>query len=179
MLNTQRHDRRVRRQAGLFLESLDDRLLLSGGAPGAAAAAVGHYEVANDARGDHRISPSEVPSDGSPAGLSLYFARPIRLLYREYQGPDGHALVITSPPVQGLLISGSRVAVVVKVAYPPALGGFYLSDLEADGLRVSRTVKAYGLAAGTLPIAKLPVIAPLVAHVWPYYEVTPSSQVSK
>ena len=32
MLTTHRHDRRGRRQAGLLLESLDDRLLLSGGA---------------------------------------------------------------------------------------------------------------------------------------------------
>lgn len=179
MFTTQRHDRRVRRQTGLLLESLDDRLLLSGGAPGATAAAVVHDQPANDAHRDHRISPREVHRDGPPAGLSLYFARALRLLYREYEGPDGHTLVITNPPVDGLLTSGSRVAVVIKVAYPPALGGFYLSDLQADGLRVFRTVRADGLAEGTLPIANLPAITPLVAHVWPYYEVNPSSHASK
>jgi hypothetical protein len=90
------------------------------------------------------------------------------MLYREYEGPGGPTLVRTSPPVKGLSISGSRVAVAIKVAYPPAMGGFYLSDLRADGLRVFRTVRAYGLAEGTLPIAKLPAITPLVAHVWAY-----------
>jgi hypothetical protein len=179
MLNAQRNDRRVRRRAGLLLESLDDRLFLSGSAASATAPVVAHYQPANDVPRDHRITPREVLRSGSPAGLSLYFARPLRLLYREYERPDGHALVVTSPPVKGLMISGSRVGVVVKVAYPPALGGFYLSDLRADGLRVFRTVKAYGLAAGTLPIAKLPVIAPLAAHVWPYYEAKPWGHASK
>jgi hypothetical protein len=168
MLNAQRHDRRIRRQEGLFLESLDNRLLLSVSAPDPTAAAVAHYQTVNDANRDHRISPREVPRDGSPAGLSLYFARALRLLYREYEGAGGHTLVDTSPPVKGLLISGSRVAVAVKVAYPPAMGGFYLSDLQADGLRVFRAVRAYGVAEGTLPIANLPAIAPLVAHVWAY-----------
>jgi hypothetical protein len=179
MLNTQRHDRRVRRQAGLLLESLDDRLLLSGGAAGATAAAVVHYQPANDAHRDHRISPREVLRDGSPAALSGYFAPALRLLYREYEIPGGHSRVITSPPVDGLLISGSRVAVAIKVAFPPALGGYYISDLRADGLRVFRTVPAYGVAEGMLPIAKLPAITPLVAHVWPYYEVNPSRHASK
>jgi hypothetical protein len=101
------------------------------------------------------------------------------LLYREYEGPGGHTLVITSPPVTGLLISGSRVAVVIKVAYPPAMGGYYMSDFRADGLQVLRTVRAYGEVEGMIPIAKLPAITPLVAHVWPYYEVTPSRHASK
>jgi hypothetical protein len=48
------------------------------------------------------------------------------------------------------------------------LGGFFLSDLRADGLRVFRTLKAYGVAEGTLPIANLPAITPLVAHVWAF-----------
>jgi hypothetical protein len=78
-----------------------------------------------------------------------------------------------------MVISGSRVAVVIKVAFPPALGGYYLSDLRADGLRVFRTVRAFGLAEGTLPIAKLPAVAPLVAHVWPYFAVSPSRHASK
>jgi len=179
MLNTQRHDRRVRRQAGILLESLDDRLLLSGGAEGATAAAVVHYQPARDAHRDHRISPREVLRDGSPAALSGYFAPALRLLYREYESPGGHSPVITSPPVDGLLISGSRVAVAIKVAFPPALGGYYISDLRADGLRVFRTVPAYGVAEGMLPIANLPAITPLVAHVSPYDEVNPSRHASK
>jgi hypothetical protein len=168
MLNAQRHDRRARRQAGLFLESLDDRLLLSGGTTGTMATPVVHPPPANDANRDHGISPREVARADPPAGLSLYFARPLRLLYREYEGPGGPTLVETKPPVPGLLISGSRVAVAIKVAYPPALGGFYLSDLEADGFRVSHLMKAYGVAEGTLPIANLPAVTPLVAHVWAF-----------
>jgi len=179
MLNTQRHDRRVRRQAGLLPESLDDRLLLSGGAPGATAAAVVHYQPANDAHRDHRISPRAVLRDRSPAALSGYFAPALRLLYREYAGPGGPTRVLTSLPVEGLLISGSRVAVVIKVAYPPALGGYFMSDLRADGLQVFRTVRADGVVEGMMPIAKLPAITPLVAHVWPYDEVNPSRQASK
>ncbi len=179
MFNTQRHGRRVRRQPGLLLESLDDRLLLSGGAEGATAAAVVHYGPANDAHRDHGISPRELLRDGSPAALSDYCAPALRLLYREYESPGGHSQVITSPPDDGLLISGSRVAVTIKVAFPPALGGYYISDLRADGLRVFRTVRADGLAEGMLPIAKLPAITPLVAHVWPYHQVNPSGHASK
>ena len=49
MLSTQRHDRRSRRQVRFRLESLDDRLVLSAGAGGAAAEAVVHHPVADDA----------------------------------------------------------------------------------------------------------------------------------
>jgi hypothetical protein len=94
------------------------------------------------------------------------------MLYREYEGPGGPNLVKTNPPVNGLLISGSSVAVAIKVAFPPAMGGYYTSALRADGLRVFRTVRAYGLAEGTIPIAKLPAITPLVAHVWAYSSQT-------
>ena len=52
-------------------------------------------------------------------------------------------------PGDGLLpIRGFRVAVRIKVAFPPALGA-YLLDLRADGLQVIRTVPAYGMAEGT------------------------------
>jgi hypothetical protein len=88
------------------------------------------------------------------------------LLYREYEGPGGHSRVITSPPVGGLLISGSRVAVIIKVAFPSALSG-YMRDLRADGLQIIRTVPDYGMAEGMLPIAKLPAVAQVAAHVWP------------
>jgi hypothetical protein len=173
MLNAHRHVRRVRPQAGLLVESLDDRLLLSGGAAGATAAALVHDQPTIDAYHDHRISPREVLKD-PPHPLSLYFARALRLLYREYEHLGSPTLAKTSPPLTGLMISGSSVAVVIKAAYPPALGGFYLSDLRADGLNVFRTVRAEGLAMGMLPIARLPAITPLVAHVWPYHVATPS-----
>jgi hypothetical protein len=179
MLNTPRYDRRVRRQAGLLAESLADRLLLSGGAAGATAAAVVHYQPPPDAERDHHKGPREVLKDRSLAELPLDFARALRLLYREYKSSSGDSRLKTSPPIDGLLISGSRVAVVIKVAYPPAMGGYYLSALRADGLRVFRTVRAHGLAEGTLPIARLPAISPLVAHVWPFHEVNPSRHTSK
>jgi hypothetical protein len=161
------------------VESLDDRLLLSGGAAGATAAAAVHYQSAIDAQRDQQISSGKALRDRSPAGLPLSFARSLRLLYREFEGSGGQSPVLTSPPTGGMLISGSRVAVVIKVAFPPALGGFYLSDLRNDALGVFRTVRAHGLAEGMLPIAKLPAITPLVAHVWPYHGVIPSGRASK
>jgi hypothetical protein len=157
MLTTHRHDRRGRRQAGLLLESLDDRLLLSGGARGATAEAVVHYQPASHARLYHQISPHEVLRDGSPAALPATFSAALRLLYREYEDQRGDSL---------LPIRGSRVAVLIKVAFPPALGA-YLGDLRRDGLQIIRTVPAYGMAEGLLPVARLPAIAQLAAHVWP------------
>jgi hypothetical protein len=100
------------------------------------------------------------------------------MLYREYKGPGGPTLVNTSPPVNGLLISGSSVAVAIKVAFPPAMGGYYSSALRADGLRVFRTVRADGVVEGMLPIAKLPTITPLVAHVWPDYRDTAETDMA-
>jgi hypothetical protein len=161
MLNTQRHDR----QAALLLESLDDRLLLSGGAAGATAAAAVHYHPASDMHRDHRSRPREVLRGELRAALSSNFAPALRLLYREFEGPGGHSRVLTSPPVDRLLISGTRVAVAIKVAFPPALGGFFIRDLRVDGLRVLRTVPAHGVAEGMLPIAKLPAVAPIAAQV--------------
>jgi hypothetical protein len=157
MLTTQRHDRRVRRLAGLRLECLDDRLLLSGGARGATAEAVVHYQPASDAHRYHHIRPREVLRDGSPAALPANFSAALRLLYSEYEDQGGDSL---------LAIRGARVAVRIKVAFPPALGA-YLRDLRADGLQIIRTVPAYGMAEGTLPVAKLPAVAQLAAHVWP------------
>ena len=76
----------------------------------------------------------------------------------------------TAPPGQrgdGLLpIRGSRVAVQIKVAFPPALGA-YLGALRRDGLQIIRTVPAYGMVEGMLPVARLPAVAQLAAHVWP------------
>jgi hypothetical protein len=101
------------------------------------------------------------------------------MLYREFVGSAGHSQGVTSPPPGGLVISGSKVGVIIKVAFPPAMGGFYLNDLRADGLRIFRTVPAHGLAEGMLPIAKLPAITPLVAHVSPFHGVVPVKHASK
>jgi hypothetical protein len=157
MLTTHRHDRRGRRQAGLLLESLDDRLLLSGGARGATAEAVVQYQPASDTHRYHHIGPREVLRDGSPAALPANFSAALRLLYREYEDQGGDSV---------LPIRGARVAVRIKVAFPPALGA-YLGDLRRDGLQIIRTVPAYGLVEGTLPVARLPAVAQLAAHVWP------------
>ena len=167
MLTTQRHDRRVRRQAGLLLESLDDRLLLSWGARGATAEALVHYQPANHAHRYHHISPREVLGDRSPAALPANVSAALRSLYREYEDQVRDSRSTPSLPGDGLLsIRGSRVAVRIKVAFPPALGA-YLRDLRADGLQIIRTVPAYGMAEGMLPVAKLPAVAQLAAHVWP------------
>ncbi len=179
MLNTQRHDGRVCRQAGLLVESLDDRLLLSVGAPGAAASAAVAYQPAIEAHRDNLMTPSAEFRDRPNAELSLNFARALRLLYRVDAVPGDHSALMTRPPVDQLMISGARVTVVIKVAFPPALNGYYMSDLRADGLRVIRTVPADGLVEGTLPIAKLRAIASLAAHVWPYYDVNPLRHASK
>ncbi len=156
MLTTHRHDRRDCRQTGLFLESLDDRLLLSGGAHGATAEAVVHFQPASPAHRYHHISPREDLRDGSPAALPANFSAALRLLYREYEDQGGDS---------SLAIRGSRVAVRIKVAFPPALGA-YLGALRKDGLQIIRTVPAYGMAEGTLPVARLPAVAQLAAHVW-------------
>ena len=167
MFTTQRHDRRVRRQAGLQLESLDDRLLLSGGARGATIEALVHHEPANQAHGYDHIGMREVLRDQSPAPLPGNVSAALRSLYREYEDQ-----VRDSRSTQGLsgeelpAIGIVRVAVRIKVAFPPALGAYVL-DLRADGLQVIRTLPAYGMAEGTVPIDELPAVAQLAAHVWP------------
>jgi hypothetical protein len=167
MLTTQRHDQRVRRQAGLLLESLDDRLALSAGARGAAAEALVHNQSADQAQLGHLNRRREVLGRGSPAVLPLNVSPGLRLLHREFvdQG-DGSHFTPSLPGGRPLLIRGSRVAVLIKVAFPPALGA-YLRDLRADGLQIIRTVPAYGLAEGMLPLDKLPEVAEVAAHVWP------------
>ncbi len=153
MLTTHRHDRRGRRQAGLLLESLDDRLLLSGGAT---VEAVAHYQPAGDALLYHDISPREDLRHRLPAALPANVSASLRLLYREYEDQVRDRI---------LLISSPRVAVRIKVAFPPALGA-YVSDLRRDGMQVIRTVPADGLVEGTVSVARLPAVAKLAAHVW-------------
>ncbi len=157
MLTTDRHVRRGRRQAGLLLESLDDRLLLSGGARGATAEAVVHDQPASHAQRYHDISPREDLRDGSPAALPDNVSAALRSLYRAYEDQDGNSLLPSR---------GARVAVRIKVAFPPALGA-YLGALRRDGLQIVRIVPDYGMAEGSLPVARLPAVAQLAAHVWP------------
>jgi hypothetical protein len=167
MFATQRHDRRVRRQAGLLLESLDDKLLLSFGARGAMVEALVHHEPANHARSYDHTGPREVLRDQSPAPLPGNVSGALRSLYREYEDQVRDSRSTPGLPGDGLPAIGSfRVAVRIKVAFPPALGAYVL-DLRADGLQVTRTVPASGMAEGTLPIAELPAVAELAAHVWP------------
>jgi hypothetical protein len=167
MLTTQRHDRRVRRPARFLLESLDDRLALSAGASGAAAEAVVHHQAADHANLYHHSRPREVLGHGSPAALPANLSAALRSLYREYEAQGGGSHFTPTLPGGGPLpIRDSRVAVRIKVAFPSALGG-YLRDLRADGLQIIRTLPAYGLAEGMLPLAKLPDVAQIAAHVWP------------
>jgi hypothetical protein len=168
MLTTQRRDRRVCRRARFLLESLDDRLVLSAGAGGAAAEAVVHHQAADHAHLDHHSRRREVLGHGSHAVLPLNVSPGLRLLYREYENQGGGNRFTPGLPRGRPLevVGGRRVAVLIKAAFPPALGA-YLRDFRADGLRVIHTLPAYGLAEGTLPIAALPAAAQDAAQVWP------------
>ncbi len=149
------------------LQSLDDRLLLSWGAAAATAEALVHARPANHVHGDHVISPRDALRDGSPAALPGNVTGELRSLYREYKAEVGDSRSTPSLSGDGLVSNrGFRVAVRIKVAFPPALGA-YLRDLRADGMQIIRTVPADGVAEGMLPVAKLPVVAQLAAHVWP------------
>jgi hypothetical protein len=167
MLTTQRHDRRVRPRARFLLESLDHRLVLSAGAGGAAAEAVVHDQAANHAHLYHQSRRREVLGHGSSAALPANLSAALRSLYREYEDQGGGSRFTPSlPGGRPVPIRGSRVAVRIKVAFPPALGAD-LHHLRADGLQIIRTSRAYGLAEGMLPIAALPAVAQIAAHVWP------------
>jgi hypothetical protein len=119
-------------------------------------------QSANDAH-SQSFSSREILLDRSPAVLPANVSAPLRSLYHEFKdqvrdsGSTGNEL---------LVIRDRRVAVRIKVAFPPALGA-YVSKLRADGMDVIRTVPADGMAEGTVPIAKLPAVAKLAAHVWP------------
>ena len=165
MLTTHPRDRRVRRQARFLLESLDDRLVLSGGAGGAAAEAVVQHPGADHAHA-HHTRRQEVLGHGLPATLPLNVSPELRLLFREYKEQGGSRSAPSQPGGRPLQVSGTRVGVLIKVAFPPALDA-YLPRLQADGLQVIRTLPAFGPAEGTLPIAALPAAAELAAEVWP------------
>ena len=167
MLNTQRHDRRVRRQAGPLLESLDDRLLLSGGGAGATAEALVHHEPAIHADRDHLISPRDASGDRSPAALPANVSAALRSLYREYEDQVRYYRSTSSLPSDGLpSIRGFEVAVRHQGGVSSRLGCVRPRS-RADGLQVISTVPADGQVEGMLPIAKLPAVAQLAAHVWP------------
>jgi hypothetical protein len=167
MLTNQRHDRRVRRQAEYLLESLDDRLVLSAGARSAAADVVLHDQAANHTHLYRNSRSGEVPGHGSPPVTPANLSIALRSLYREYEDQGGGSHFTPSlPGGRPLLIRGSRVGVLIKVAFPPALGAD-VRALRADGLQIIRTVPAYGLAEGMLPLAKLPAVAKVAAHVSP------------
>jgi hypothetical protein len=166
MLTTQRHDRRARRQARFLLESLDDRLVLSAGALGAAAEAVVHPPMANHAHRALHTGRREVLGHGSPAPMPANVSAALRSLYREYEDQDGSRFTPGQPGGRPLQISGNRVAVLIKVAFPPAFDTF-LPHLRADGLKVIRTAPAYGLVEGMLPIAELPASGKVAVSVKP------------
>ena len=161
MLTTHRHGRRVHRQAGIFLEFLDDRIVLSGGAT---LETVVHYRPADHAQVDQESRPRDLLGHGSPAALPANVSPALRSVYLQYEERGGAA---PGQEESGpLVIRGDHVAVKIKVAFPPALGA-YLRELRADGLQVTRIVPAYGLAEGMLPIGKLRAVAQLAAHVSP------------
>ena len=160
MLTTQRRDRRVRRQTRLVLESLHDRLVLSAGASSAAAEAVVHHPAADHSllqQNDHDTRRREVIGHGSPATLPLNVAAGLRLLFREYKEQGGGSRFAPSPTTdRPLQIIGTRVAVLIKVAFPPALDSYVprLRALRAGchphypGLRPRRRHAADRQAAG-------------------------------
>ena len=123
MLTTHRHDRRVRRQTRFFLESLDDRLVLSVGAWSAAAEAVVQHPGANHAQlhqYDHHTRRGKVPGHGSPATLPLNVSPALRSLFREYKEQGGGSRFAPSPTTgRPLQINGTKVVVIIKVAFPP------------------------------------------------------------
>jgi hypothetical protein len=168
MFTTKRPDhRRVRRRTRLLLEPLDDRLVLSGGALSAAAGAVVHHAVAAQLnQHDQHDHPREVLGQGLPATLPPNVSQALRLLYRKDMEQGGG---------RALQINGPRVAVIIKVAFPPALNS-YLPRLRARGLHLIRTVPADGLAEGTLSVAALPAIAQLAAKVTPDAESSPMAK---
>ena len=167
MLTTQRHDRRVRRQAGLLLESLDDRLLLSGGARGATAEALVHHQPAN-----HRAV-TTISACARFSGTD----RPLRCRATFLQHSDRSTASTrtksaiaaprqASPPTGCSPSAASESPCESRWRSPPPWVRTCV-ELRADGLQVIRTMPAYGMAEGTLPIAKLPAVAQLAAHVWP------------
>jgi hypothetical protein len=172
MLTTQRRDRRVRRQARFRLESLDDRLVLSAGAGGAAAEAMVQYPADNHAHIAHLHHHTNYPrlraarGHRPPAALPANVSPALRSLHREYENQGGSSVLPVIPSGGPLLISESRVVVRIKAAFPPALDA-YLPKLRADGLQVIRTMPAYGVVEGLLPIAELPAVAHDAAWVRP------------
>jgi hypothetical protein len=182
MLTTRRRDRRTRRQARFHLESLDDRVVLSAGARGAAAEAAVHHEMAGHARhaarhahhkvhharhANHGAAGQGPVVHGSSATLPANVSAALQSLYQEYENQGGGSSFKPSLPSDRLLqISGTSVGVQLKMA---SSGDFntFVSDLQADGLQITSSSATYGLVVGMLPIAELPAASQVAASVTP------------
>ena len=74
---------------------------------------------------DHQTRRREVIGYGSPATLPLNVAAGLRLLFREYKEQGGGSRFAPSPTTgRPLQIIDTRVAVLIKVAFPPALDSY-------------------------------------------------------
>jgi hypothetical protein len=96
--------------------------------------------------------------------LTANVSTALRSLYRQNEDRGGSRFAPGPPGGGPHLISSTKVAVLVKVAFPPALDA-YLPDLREDRLQVIRTSAAHGLSEGMLPIAELPAVAQDAASV--------------
>jgi hypothetical protein len=115
----------------------------------------------------HHTRRGKVLGHGSPVPLPAGVSAALRSLYREYEAQGGSRRFVPGQPGgRPLLIRGTRVAVQVKAAFPPAFDA-YLHRFRAAGLKVLTTTPAHGLAKGMLPIAALPAAAQLAAFVRP------------
>lgn len=167
MMVTKRRDRRIRRQTGRSLESLDDRCLLSAAALGATAEALVHDQPADHSHLNNHVNQREVIGDRLPASLPTNVSAPLRSLYRQYADEVRDSRSAAGQPGDALVsVRSFKVAVRIKVAFPPALNA-YVRVLRADGMQVVRTVPNFGVVEGTLPVAELPAVAQISAHVWP------------
>jgi hypothetical protein len=185
MLNPQRRDRRTRRHAQFHLEGLDDRLVLSAGAGGAAAGDALHDQVthptrhaahhahharhaAHHARHANLGAPGRESSGHGPSGtLPANVAAALQSLYQEYESQGGGANFTPSQPSDQLLqIRGTSVAVSLKVSSGSDFNTA-LAQLQADGMQVSASSPTNGLIEGLLPIAELPAAAQVAASVAP------------
>jgi hypothetical protein len=171
-MTTQRHDRRACRQARFLLESLDDRLVLSAGVSGAAAAAVAHHPSAHhaqiaglqhDAQTARRGDPGHLAPAPQPVGVSPA----LRILYRDYEYEGARTPFVPGTAAgKSPRISGNRVAVIVKAAFPSAINA-YLQRFRNDGLQVIKAIPTHGQVEGMLPIGALPALAQDAAFVKP------------
>jgi hypothetical protein len=102
---------------------------------------------------------------GSSATLSANVAAALQSLYQEYESQGGGNNFTPGQPSDKLLeISGTSVGVDLKVG-SGADFNTVLSQLQADGLKVSSSSPTYDLIEGMLPIGELPAAAQIAASV--------------